>query len=267
MFWCWVLCISLYVFFHRKFHFLFFTFSFFSIFTCCKNHPIVPQQLSIVQVDSIVSAGLSAYSKNPLSALPFLIRAGNEYHRLDRFDKAANAYLNVAGIYEEHTTHIDSAIMFAERSLLNYQMGTDSMQIANLYKYYGYLIGMNGDISTGKTTIDSAIGIYRRHGFEEGIAVSQYNLARLAFHSKKYDNAVALLEQASMIWKKNKDPFRLFLINQLRLETGIVTSNKLVIDLAIRQNDSILLHAELPDTLVSKYQILKEKSSISPSLH
>ena len=242
-------------------------FTFVPLFFACKNDSVSTIQLTSQQVDSIANIGFQEYTKNPLGALPYFINAANAYQFLDSFNKSGNVFLNVAGIYEEHTLHIDSAMIFAGHSLNNYRKGSDSMQIANLYKYYGYLVGIDGNIPTGINIIDTAIGIYTRHEFQQGVAVSRYNLARLAFIQKEYQKVDSLLDLAAKVWIQERDAFRYFLINQLRLEVGIATSNSLLIDHAIQQNDSILMESELSDALIANYQKLKEKSSIITGQH
>src|SRR3990170_7025154 len=128
----------------------------------CSKQSSISTHLRIEEIDSLVIRGLETYRERPTNAIEYLRLAGDEYYAIDSFHKAGNAFLNVAGIFEEHTKHADSALIFARMSLENFQASADSMQIANLNKYYGYLLGTNGSITEGEKYISQARDYYRR---------------------------------------------------------------------------------------------------------
>ena len=183
------------------------------------------EEITVEFIDSLLNKGFTDYQNEPLSALKNFRRAGTAYESIDSFNKAGNVYLNVAGIHEEFTHNLDSALLFSKKSLDNYLFGSDSMQIANVRKYYGYLLGINGNVIQGRSYIDQAKSYYLRLGFEEGIAVCNYNLARLAFLQGSYMKADSLTNVAIKVWDSDGNVDRLSQLNSLKLEIARESSN------------------------------------------
>lgn len=173
--------------------------------------------LSIEQLDSLATEGIYAYAFAPEEALTKFIKAGQGYELQNQYEKAGDMFLNVAFLFEEKIINIDSARFYAGKSLKNHLVGSDSMKMANLYKYYGYMVGMTGDIRNGKLNIEKAKEIYKRRDFDEGIAVCNFNLARLAIKEKTYAEADSLLNAARHVWVEKGDAGRLHLIDSLKL--------------------------------------------------
>ena len=225
----------------------------------CQKKISQGENITINEVDSLVSEGLHVYASNPKDAVVYFREAGVGYESLDSYKNAGITFLNVAGMFEEHLSQMDSAEYYAFRSLENFLLLKDSLQIANLYKYYGYLLGINGRLEEGESYIDRAIQIYKRSDFDEGIAVSKYNLARLAFLKKDYSRSDSLLSEARTIWVHNNDISRLFLINLLNLEIGIETKNRNSVLEITGECDSLLLIGDVPEVSQSRYRELKAR--------
>ena len=185
-------------------------------FSCVEERPD-RKPLTIAQLDSLATEGIYAYAISPSEALPKFIIAGQGYESKKQFEKAGDMFLNAAFLFEEKIMKMDSASIYALRSLDNYLLGSDTMKIANLYKYYGYLVGMTGDLRKGKINIEEAKEIYLRRDYDEGIAVCNFNLARLAIKERSFAEADSLLTKARQIWEVNEDAGRLFLIDSLKM--------------------------------------------------
>lgn len=166
----------------------------------------------IINADSLANESFKAFQEDPSKAIPLLRSAAVGYAADSNFIKSGMMFLNVANIYEEYVPNKDSAVYYAKRSMDIYEKENDSMQMANLYKYYGYLIGINGHPAEGETYIQKAITIYQGKGFEEGIAVSHFNLARIYIQTKDFEKADSLLDLAKPVWIETNDTSRLRLI-------------------------------------------------------
>lgn len=188
--------------------------AFVSLLSClsCQPNKTATEPTLIINADSLANEGFKAFQEDPSKAIPLLRSAAVGYAADSNLIKSGMMFLNVANIYEEYVPNKDSAVYYAKRSMDIYEKENDSMQMANLYKYYGYLIGINGHPAEGETYIQKAITIYQGKGSKEGIAVSHFNLARVYIVKGEYNKADSLLDLAEPVWIEVNDTSRLKLI-------------------------------------------------------
>lgn len=225
----------------------------------CKNETAPVASLATTQIDSIVQQGLQLYPTDPRQAVTYFIKAGEAYEQGNHFDKAGGVFLNVAAVFEETLARVDSAEFYALRSLNNFKQGIDSMQIMNTMKYYGFLAGANGKLAEGRRYINEAIAFYTRRNQPDGLAVSHFNLARLAYAEKKYDESLRWLAAAKAHWKQKGDALRLGLIQMQEIEIADAQDNFMEVQRLLGSTDSLLFTNQLPDGFVLRYNNLKKR--------
>jgi tetratricopeptide (TPR) repeat protein len=231
------------------------------IFISCKDKSSTAYQppAPVPEIDSIVQRALQIYPTDPRQAVTIFIEAGKAYEQGRHFDKAAGVFLNVAAVFEENLAVIDSAEYYALRSLNNFKQGTDSMQIMNTMKYYGFLAGANGKLAVGRQHINEAIAFYTRRNQPDGLATAQFNLARLAYAEKKYDESLQLLTAAKAYWKQKGDALRLGLIQMQEIEIAMAKDDFMAIQRLVGSTDSLVFTNTLPDGFILRYNNLKRR--------
>lgn len=101
-----------------KFHLGFFAVLLFLVLGCQnKNKPV--DKITIAEMDSLLYAGMEVYRRDPKDAIFYFRQAAIGYESLDSFKQAGISFLNVAGIFEEHTGQLESAEYYASCSLKN----------------------------------------------------------------------------------------------------------------------------------------------------
>ena len=230
-------------------------------FVSCKNEstPSQSSPVAVAHIDSIVQRGLQLYTTDPRGAVSLFIDAGEAYEQGKYYDKAGGVFLNVAAVFEENLALVDSAEYYALRSLNNYKQGTDSMQIMNTMKYYGFLTGANGKLAEGRKQINEAIAFYTRRNQPDGLAVAQFNLARLAYAEKKHDESLRLLEAAKAHWKQKGDALRIGLILMQEIEIADAQDDFMGVQRLVGSTDSLVFTNQLPEGFTLRYNNLKKR--------
>jgi tetratricopeptide (TPR) repeat protein len=233
----------------------------FILFIACKDNSSSTYQppAPVPEIDSMVQRGLQVYGTDPRQAVTIFIEAGKAYEQVKHFDKAGGVFLNVAAVFEENLANVDSAEYYALRSLNNYKQGIDSMQIMNTMKYYGFLAGANGKLAVGREHINEAIAFYTRRNQPDGLATAQFNLARLAFAEKNYDESQRLLTAAKSYWKQKGDALRLGLIQMQEIEIAVAKGDFMGIQRLVGSTDSLAFTNKLPDGFILRYNNLKKR--------
>lgn len=225
----------------------------------CKKEVKPGNTMATAQIDSLVQEGIKAYATNPGAAIPYFIRAGEAYEQSENYDKAGGVFLNIAAVYEENLARVDSAEFYALRSLNNFKKGIDSMQIMNTMKYYGFLAGANGKLAEGRQYINETVDFYKRRNQPDGLAFAQFNLARLAFAEKNYEESLRLLAQAKAHWKQKGDALRLGLIQMQEIEIADAQDNFMEKQRLIGSTDSLMFTNQMPDAFILRYSNLKKR--------
>jgi len=164
--------------------------------------------------------------------------------------------LNIANIYEEHLNQVDSALLYSKKSLEIWKAEKDSMQIANLYKYIGLLNGKKGQFSAAKSAIQQAITMYQHQGFEQGIAVSEINLADTYFREKAYDKSIVHFNNSKAFWIQKDNKARVYTDNILGIKIFAAMKRATVVDRLIEENRKIAQEMEVNSFSKTKFEKL-----------
>ncbi|MDB4901203.1 MAG: hypothetical protein JWQ63_484 [Mucilaginibacter sp.] len=91
----------------------------------------------------------------------------------------------------------------------------DTINEANNRKYKGYLLGHLSDFSVAKGEIFSAINLFKLKNVEWGVAVSQFDLAKVYDFQHNLDSSFIYANYALSYWKTKRDTSRIITINNL----------------------------------------------------
>jgi tetratricopeptide (TPR) repeat protein len=166
------------------------------------------------------------YSKqNVDTGLKYYNEANSLQKKCNDIKGYATSLQNIAFNYEDKKKQTAMALQYSLESLAAWNSIQDTFGLANMYKYIGYLLGKEGNFERGEANINKAIELFSSIDFEQGIAVSYYDMALLQINKKNVDSALNYLFLSKNIWKKYNDEFRIFKINNALLEIYIDRKN------------------------------------------
>ena len=184
----------------------------------CQPSKPAGENASPINLEEMEKKGFELYQKEPSEALPYFKAAALEYEKRKDIKKAGFTNLNIANIYDEHLSQIDSALKFAHHSLKVWTSANDTLQMANLYKYIGLLEAKNGSYDQAESTILQAIDFYTSKGHAQGIAVSHINLAETYFRKKDYQKSLEYFRLSKDFWLNKEDKRRMYTDNILGIK-------------------------------------------------
>lgn len=176
-----------------------------------KKKTATPKPL--VELESLEQEAFQLFQEQAGDAIPLFQQLAERYSAKENHLKAGITYLNIANIYDEHLTELDSAVLYANRSLDIWKDLNDSLQQANIYKYRGRLQGRLGNFLVAKSDIDMAMQLYKLLEYEEGLTVSKFNLADVLFQEGELAKSATLYEETIAFWRKKGNSQRVFTNN------------------------------------------------------
>ena len=234
------------------------TFILSTLFSCTEGSK--SNKGKTVAIESLERTALDSYNSNPIESVETFKKLVVEYRGLGRSDKSAIANLNIAGIYDEKLNDYPKALSFAKASLNDWKELNDSMQIANLYKYVGLLESYNDNFDVAIDDIQKAIRLYEDLNFEEGVAVSHINMAKVLHQKGDNTSALQHYKDSKGFWRTSGNNERVFDNNLVGIE--IYTSMNLLTERSnlIKENDAILKSQQINEFLLDKFLELKAGS-------
>lgn len=213
----------------------------FLIISCNSNSKVESKAPKVTQeeIEALEKKGFDAYQEGPQKAIPIFKNVADNYESIGNYKKAGITNLNIAGIYEEQVNKIDSALYFSKKSLQNFEELGDTMQIANLYKYVGLLKGKNGNFEEAKSNIGKAIELYTSQKFEQGIAVSEFNLASTFYAEQDYENSIKYFDKSKKYWLSQNGNGRVYSNNILGIKIYDSLKNTNQVNKLIEENRKI----------------------------
>jgi len=233
----------------------------FGVISCNSDstNKTTEQVIEVKSVEELEKIGFKTFQKSPQKAIPIFRQVAIKYEKQQHLKKAGLTNLNIANLYDEYSNEIDSALIYSNKSLNIWERQKDTLQIANLYKYIGLLKGKKGNFKEAKFSILAAIKLYKEKGFEQGVAVSQFNLADLYFRAKEFKESELLLNKSIAFWKNNEDYSRVFTNNILGIKLYNEIGNKPKVQQLIEENRTIKKENKLNDFIKAKFDdLIKE---------
>lgn len=135
-------------------------------------------------------------------------------------------YQNGGQVMDESKHDFAGALILTNKAVTIFHALHDSLNEANNLKFKGYLLGRLGRIGEGKKEIQQAINLFGIKKAGWGVAVSQFDLARVFEFENKFDSALFYCNLAISYWKAKGDNGRIFL-NQNMLIHLLTKLNRL----------------------------------------
>jgi hypothetical protein len=107
--------------------------------------------------------------------------------------------------------------------------------------------------------IQQAISMYQTVGFDQGVAVSEFNLADVYFRARNYKESESLFLRSTEFWKRNGGSGRVFTNNILGIQIYQSIEDKAKVEQLIEENKAILNQIELDEFIINRFtDLLKE---------
>lgn len=133
---------------------------------------------------------------------------------------------NRGQLLDESSHDYVGSLTLVDKAITIFNALGDTLSIANNRKFKGYLLGRLTKFSKGKAEIQQAINLYELKNAPWGVAVSQFDLARLFEFENKLDSALFYGNIAISYWKTQENSGRIFL-NQNLLINLLTKLNRL----------------------------------------
>ena len=215
-----------------------------------------PSIIDDVNVEELEKKGFEVFQESPEEALQIFKRVAIQYEKRQNRKKAGITNLNIANIYDEHLAKTDSALIFSDKALTLWKTQNDTLQMANLYKYIGLLKGRLGKMDEAISDVYQAINMYEKIGFEQGVAVSEINLAEVYYMDQKYAESEKFFTKSKDYWKGNGDLGRVFSNNILGIRICAKLGDLSKAEQLIKENEEIMNHTDLNDFIKNRFQEL-----------
>ncbi len=209
-----------------------------------------------ISVEELEKKGVELFQNAPEEAVMIFKKLAVEYKQLKNFEKQGIVNLNITNIYDEHLNQLDSALVFAQKSLSIWKENNDSLQMANLYKYIGLLKGRAGDFTEAKSAIEKAVELYTKKNFDQGRVVSEFNLADICFREGNFRESESLWIKSKEFWSSKNNKYRIFTSNLLGIQLYDKMGSKDQVQSLIKENRAIAAEIKIDSHLENKFEKL-----------
>jgi len=210
------------------------------ILSGCSNSSSSSKLPQITDLKQAEQKAMQMFQSEPASAIPHFHALALHHQAANDHKNAGIAFLNTANIYDEHIQKTDSALHFANESLTSWTKLNDTLGIANLLKYAGYLNGENSNFEKGREQIEEAITLYQQKDFLDGIAVCYFNLSRLECKAEGYFKSLIHFNRAQTYWRDSNNYDRIFSNNIFGIKLMRAMNRPLYGEELVKENRQIM---------------------------
>lgn len=163
-----------------------------------QNNYVIDEKKADLLLEKVKQQQASAEEKKELQDIAITIQNKGQDMDERRFQ------------YKKNMASLDRAIELF--TALN-----DTLNIANNRKFKGYLLGRFEKFSDAKKEIKASIELYRLANMNAGVAVSQFDLARIFEFENKLDSALYYARLARNFWASQNVDLRVLIINNMEV--------------------------------------------------
>ena len=189
---------------------------------------------------AVINEGISLcyYLKDADKCVKYYLTAYDLFNEAGLKMRAAQCLHNIAFAYEEQKSNTAAALKYTLRAIQARTELKDTLNVANMLKYAGYLEGKMHDFRTAKAHVAEAIRLYTLKKTMSGAAVSYHDLALIYDQEHNPDSCLASILTAKNIWisQTPKDTSRIFNANNIMLR--VYTSQNTLKDAAAAFNEN-----------------------------
>ncbi|MFT3933533.1 MAG: hypothetical protein QM726_07965 [Chitinophagaceae bacterium] len=116
---------------------------------------------------------------------------------------------------DEKYRQYKKALATIDKAIVLFTALGDTLDIANNRKYKGYLLGRMEKYKEAKNETKIAIELYQLKKMSAGVAVSQFDIARIYEFENKTDSAIYYASVACNYWKQKDVDLRVLIANNM----------------------------------------------------
>lgn len=230
----------------------------------CKNQDVEQKKIvkkeAVVEkssrLDSLELISQKMYEKNPVRSIRFFDEMANIYGQQNQSLKRASTHLRLANIYSDYTNDIQKASHHAHMALGIYEQIKDTLQMAKLFSYCGYMSAQEGNVDFGKLQLNKAEQLFIGMNDQEGKVSTYFNMARVFYMEGNFEKSENFLKLARKYYDNSKDATSVFRLNNFAIELYRKIKNKSKVKSSIEENNRILKENKVDKILVSTFQKL-----------
>ncbi|MEO6315693.1 MAG: hypothetical protein ABIU63_04185 [Chitinophagaceae bacterium] len=129
--------------------------------------------------------------------------------------KIAFLIQNMGQDQDENQRQYKKSLATIDKAIVLFDALKDTLNVANNRKFKGYLLGRFGKFPEAKQEIKAAIDLYSIKDMKAGVAVSEFDLARIFEFQNKLDSAIYFAYKARAFWQSQDVAMRVMLINNM----------------------------------------------------
>jgi len=220
------------------------------------------QKESLIQkptrLDSLEKISVKMYERNPVRSIPFYDEMANIYATQNRSVERAQTHLKLSNIYTDHTNDIKKASHHAHMALGIYEQLRDTVQMANLFGYCGYMSAAEGNVEFGKLQLNKAEQLYIGLNDQDGKTTTYFNMAKVFYIAREYQQSEKFLKLAKNYWTQKGDFVNVFSANNFAIKLFKELENASAIKTVIEENRAFLAKHKIDKALESAFVKLSE---------
>ncbi len=151
------------------------------------------------------SVGNHYYNTDADECIKYLQKAFRLYSTAGNKKEATYCLQNIALAYEDKKKDYAEAMKYVRRAINARIELKDTMEMANMYKYQGYVFGKMHNFPEGKKSAAKAVQLYTIKNYQPGLAVTYRDLAIVYEEEREYDSSIALMLKAKAIWSTGEN--------------------------------------------------------------
>lgn len=204
------------------------------------------EQLAIAHKDYYCLAqvyqlkGNHYYSRQPDSSVRYQHKAYKLFMDNGHKNEGVICLHSIAFAYAEVKQDYPTALDYVANSIEIHKKLKDTLEMANMYKYMGYLKSKTGGYTDAKQDVYTAMALYNCKDNKDGLAVSYYDMAAIYLLKKDTDSALVYLKKAKNYWTQQDNRARIFGINNLLIKAYGYTGEHDKVTGTIAENERIL---------------------------
>lgn len=181
------------------------------------------------------------YTRNPDKCIEHLKKAYTALVEIKDVNNAIFCLQNIAFTYEEKKNDLTNAELYTQQAIQERKGIKDTLQLANMYKYLGYLQGKAGKFTIAKESVRTGITLFVSKKYEQGVAVCYYDMGKVYEYEQKFDSSIFYFAKSRKIWEElGNQGKRIFNVNNALMHVYSLSGNTTEAGKIFTQNKTIL---------------------------
>ena len=230
------------------------------MFIECKKPPTSEEKIkepiySLQEAFDFQYEAMEYFNKDARRSATMFLKAAEAYKQNGMKKDVGICLSNAAHLYEEQFANIDSALLLAQQGLEYSIAANDTLNKGHGYRYTGFLIGISSNnIDEAISRIEKSKEFYSLRSFDDAIAVSDYDLARVYYKQKQYDLSEKLLQKSTNYFKEKQVLQRIFNNNLFGLRLYKESGNAKMYNQVKTENEFLSTNDKISEGLKQKFK-------------